>query len=79
VPAVSHEVWSLDDGRVGVVLVNPELEAHELDVDLAPLIPEGSQPTIREMSTQGGDSKHPSPKVRLRIAPLDMVLVEISE
>jgi len=79
VPAVSHEVWSLDDGRVGLVLVNPEPEAHELDVDLTPLIPTGRQPTIREVSTQGGQRNHPSPKLRLRIAPLDMALVEISK
>ena len=79
VPAVSHEVWSLDDGRVGVVLVNPELEAHEINVDLTPLVAEGSLPTIREVSTQAGDRKHASPKIRLQIAPLDMLLVEISE
>ncbi|HUT92816.1 MAG TPA: DUF6259 domain-containing protein [Thermoguttaceae bacterium] len=79
VPAVSHEVWSLDDGRVGVVLVNPELEAHEIDVDLTPLVAEGSQLTIREVSTQGGDRKHPSPKIQVEIAPLDMVLVEVTE
>jgi hypothetical protein len=79
VPAVSHEVWSLDDGRVGVVLVNPEPETHELDVDLTPLIPAGRQPTIREVSTQGGERRHPSPQIRLQIAPLDMALVEISE
>ena len=77
VPAVSHEVWSLHDGRVGVVLVNPELEAHELRVDLSPLIAAGREPTIRQVSTQGGDRKHTSPNVHLEIAPLDMLLLEI--
>ncbi len=38
VPAVSHQVWSLDDGRIGIVLVNPETKARELAVDLSPLI-----------------------------------------
>jgi len=78
VPAVSHEVWSLDDGRIGVVFVNPESEPHELDVDLSPLCADGSQCTIREVSTQGGTRKHPSPEVQFKIAPLDMLLLEVS-
>ena len=77
VPAVSHEVWTLDDGRTGVVFVNPEPKTHELDVDLSPLIPNGKQPAIREVSTQGGDRKHPTPKIKLQVPPLDMLLLEM--
>ena len=79
VPAVSHEVWSLDDGRVGVVFVNPETEPHELEVDLSPLVPDAKRVVICETSTQRGRREHASPNVRLTIAPLDMLLVEISE
>ncbi|NOZ19876.1 MAG: hypothetical protein GXP25_02175 [Planctomycetes bacterium] len=78
VPAVSHEVWSLDDGRIGVVFVNPETEPYELEVDLSPLIAKGKQPTLREVSTQGGERKHSSPKIKLTIPALDMFLLEIS-
>ena len=78
VPAVSHEVWSLDDGRVGVVFVNPEREAHELDVDLGPLVAGGGKPGIRELSTQRGTRDYPTAKIHLEIAPLDMLLLEIS-
>lgn len=78
VPAVSHEVWSLDDGRIGVVFVNPELEVHELNVDLFPLIAGHMKPKIRVVSTQGGERKHTSPQVKMNIAPLDMLLLEIS-
>ncbi len=78
VPAVSYEVWSLDDGRVGVLFVNPETEPHELEVNLAPLVSDAKRPAIRETSTQRGRREHASPKVRLTIAPLDMLLVELS-
>jgi hypothetical protein len=78
VPAVSHEVWSLDDGRVGVVFVNPQTEPYQLEADLSPLIAEGKPVAIREVSTQGGERKHSSPKIRVTIAPLDMLLLEVA-
>lgn len=78
VPAVSHEVWSLEDGRVGVVFVNPSPEPFELDADFA-LLWTGAKPcAVREVSTQGGQRTHASAKVRLTIPGLDMLLVELS-
>ena len=78
VPAVSHEVWSLDDGRVGIVFVNPQTEPDQLDVDLSPLIAPGKRSAIREVSTQGGERKHRSPTIGLTIPALDMLLLEVS-
>jgi hypothetical protein len=78
VPSVSHEVWSLDDGRMGVLFVNPETEPHQLDVDLSPLIVKGKSPVIREVSTQGGEHTHSSSKINLTIPALDMLLLELT-
>lgn len=79
VPAVSHEVWSLDDGRVAVVFVNPETKALQLDADLSPLIAKGKSPAIRDISTQGGEHKHSSPKISLTIPALDILVVELTD
>ena len=77
VPAVSHEVWSLDDGRVGVVFVNAQTEPCRLDVDLSPLVDDTNSFVIREISTQGGRREHPLRQIDLTIPPLDMLLIEL--
>jgi len=78
VPAVSHEVWSLDDGRVGVVFVNPQTEPHQLGVDLSPLIAKGKPCVIHEVSTQGGQRQYSVPKISITIPALDMLLLELT-
>ncbi len=78
VPAVSHGVWRLDDGRIGVVLINPEPQPHRLKVDLAPLLGNRREVRIRQTSTQGEQRNHSSPQVEVVIEPLDMLLLEIS-
>ncbi|MBU0608287.1 MAG: hypothetical protein KKI08_10380, partial [Armatimonadetes bacterium] len=45
VPAVWHSLWQLEDGRRGLVLLNPETEAHTLTFDLTTLTPAGA--TVR--------------------------------
>jgi hypothetical protein len=77
VPAVSHSAWTLEDGRGAVVFVNPELQAHTLEVDLTPIVSAGRQSTIREISTQGGERQHAAPRVQLQIPPLEMLMLEV--
>ena len=78
VPTLSHEVWSLDDGRIGVVFVNPETKPCQLDVNLEPLITQGRPLAIRQISTQSGERKHSSPQFSLTVPALDMLLLEVS-
>ncbi len=78
VPAISHEVWALDDGRAAVVFVNPQTEPFPLDVELSPLIADSKPPTIREISTQSAERIHNSTTVSLTIPALDMLLLEVA-
>jgi len=78
VPAVSHEVWQLDDGRIGIVFVNPETESHEVGIDLSALLPAGALVRIRELSNRGGEQAHNRPEFRLTLPALDMLLLEVS-
>ena len=76
VPAVSHAVWRLDNGRTGIVFVNPETESHTVKIDLSPLLKDEGQITVREVSTQGGERTHKSVQLQIEIPPLDMLLLE---
>ena len=78
VPAVAHEVWTLDDGRIGVVMVNPQPTAVRLPMDLTPLLGGRTVVAVQEISTSGGRRTHETPRFELDVPALDMVLLEIS-
>ena len=75
VPAVFHSVWSLPDGRLGVVFINPEAKPHELVVDLHPLGMNEGVP-LRIVSARKGEQKRVGMRFRLSLAARDLVLVE---
>jgi hypothetical protein len=75
VPAVWHSLWELEDGRIGVVLINPEEEAHSLSLDLTPLVSAaGAEILVRRPSREAGEG---SQEMTVEIGPLEMVLVEV--
>jgi len=78
VPAVAHEVWTLDDGRIGVVMVNPQPTAVRLPMDLTPLLGRRTDVAVQEISASGGRRTHETPRFELDVPALDMVLLEIS-
>jgi hypothetical protein len=75
VPAVSHGVWSLPDGRRAVIFVNPEPEARDLDVDLRSAGIAYST-TVRIVSTTGGESRANGPATHVRVPALDLLMIE---
>ncbi|RMF87678.1 MAG: hypothetical protein D6741_20260 [Planctomycetota bacterium] len=82
VPAVSHSVWSLDDGRVGVVLINPETQPFTSEINLRPILDarrdagDSGVPTIREVRANTPARSHDSSQFTITIPPLDVVLIE---
>ena len=77
VPAISHEVWELDDGRIALVLVNPENEKREIPIDLSFLVKGRGDVSIREFSATGGQRDHEQVKLQVEVPALDMMLIEI--
>ncbi len=77
VPTLWHSVWSLPDGRVGVVLVNAERKRQSVALDLTPLTRSDTPASVREVSVLGPARRHSELRFELTVEPLDLVLVEL--
>ncbi|MFQ6131607.1 MAG: DUF6259 domain-containing protein [Armatimonadota bacterium] len=76
-PAVYHSVWRLEDGRVGVVLINPETQAHSVALDLGALS-EGIADPRFVLATLKEKRRLPGARSSITVPPLELVLVEIT-
>lgn len=75
-PAVFNSVWECSDGRIGVVFINPEEEAHKVAADLTSLRARREPAHIRVTAGQGSHEIQGS-TFAADIAPLDIVLIEL--
>ncbi len=74
-PAVFHSVWQLRDGRVGVVLINPETEAHQVSLNLL-RFPQ-AQRRKPALYTLQGKRELAGARCAVEVPPLELVLVEL--
>jgi len=78
VPAVSQTVWTLEDGRTGIVFINPEAAPRQLHLDLTGIVGQHDQVVIDEFSATGGHRVRQSLAFQLQVPALDMLLLQIS-